>query len=198
MDKKPKLSSWHALDALTLADHPLYPWLACQHSLTEELSRHLGSDIQVHVLKEYRKQLNQQERLQLCYTERQNEENHADQNDIDEEQFGNGGFVRDIILQSDGIGYIGARTIMSEATWNHCQLAALGNTPIGTLLFDNPLNSQRHIEVQSYPELHSSQWSDFLSIQNDKNQPIWARRSVFMLQQQPIIIHELFSDRLLD
>jgi chorismate lyase len=185
-DQDRQMSSWQALDVLMLSEHPLYTWLACQHSLTEELSSYLNSDINVHVLKEYQTRLNQQDlNLLELMTGPETEKVAHDK-----------GVVRDIILESGEVGYIGARTIMSEATWDHCQLAALGNTPIGTLLFDNPINSQRHIEVQSYSQLQASEWKDFSRIQHDKNQPIWVRRSVFMLQQQPIIIHELFSDRL--
>jgi chorismate-pyruvate lyase len=202
-DTDQQMSSWQALDVLSLTAHPLYAWLACQHSLTEELANYLSAEIQVNVLKEYNTRLTSQECMLLNLTKESNIE-ASDSEGSGSTTFmshhvgtNKNGVVRDIILQSNDVGYIGARTIMCEATWKHCQLATLGNTPIGTLLFNNPINSQRDIEVQSFAQLQTSPWADFSSIQHDKNQPIWARRSVFRLQQQPIIIHELFSDRLI-
>ncbi|HBO37144.1 MAG TPA: chorismate lyase, partial [Pasteurellaceae bacterium] len=86
-------------------------------------------------------------------------------------------WCREVVLYGDDIPWVAARTLISIPLLNDYQeLLQLGNMPIGEWLFKQKLERQK------------MQWS------LDKNTQRYARRSLFLIQQMPLLITELFLE----
>ncbi len=87
--------------------------------------------------------------------------------------------IREVHLCGDGRPWVFARSIIPSATLqgDDRRLIVLGNRSLGSLLFSDPSIRRGPIEVAQV--MHN-------------NQLCWARRSVFKLQQGPILVIETF------
>ncbi|MFT4764113.1 MAG: chorismate--pyruvate lyase [Oleispira sp.] len=90
-------------------------------------------------------------------------------------------WCRDVVLKVQGKPRVYARTCMpkSTLTGNECQLKNWGSKSLGTYLFKHP--HMRRGEMSAY------------RIPNNELSLSWARRSVFYLQQKPILVTEAFT-----
>ncbi len=162
---------WQPLTNLTQQiPQALLPWISCQTSLTEQLQQFTGQPVTVEVLSEQPAQL-------------------GDDAVLIGQQPSSHGQSRCIYLRSDDQRWIAAKTLVPAAVWQQQALQQLGTKPIGSLLFDEPKNSLRHIEVCRMLE-SPKEFSDWTQC------TIWGRRSVFYLNHSQILIYEYFSERL--
>ncbi len=90
-------------------------------------------------------------------------------------------WCRDVALQVKGEPWVYARTCMpkSSLTGYESQLLNLGDKPLGGFLFTHPHMSRG--KMNAFSLKHNP-----LSLQ-------WARRSVFYLNQKPILVTEAFT-----
>lgn len=140
------------------------PSLFDKHSLTARLIAISDGDFAVDVLWQGWRKLSQQEALLLgC----QHNQTHA--------------WCRDVALMVKGEALVYARTCIpkSTLTGNESQLKNLGRKPLGGYLFSH--RNMRRSEINAYR-----------IAQNDLSLS-WARRSVFYLQQKPILVTEAFT-----
>lgn len=70
-------------------------------------------------------------------------------------------------------------------------LAGLGNRPLGAALFTNPRIQRQALEFQHLDRRHTLYRSAALHLANPPR-TLWARRSLFALQNQPILVTEVF------
>jgi chorismate--pyruvate lyase len=70
-------------------------------------------------------------------------------------------------------------------------LAGLGNRPLGAALFTNPRIQRQALEYQHLDQRHSLYQAAASHITNPPR-TLWARRSLFALASQPILVTEVF------
>jgi len=86
-------------------------------------------------------------------------------------------WCREVVLHGDGKPWVEARTLISKALFTDYQsLSTLGDKPIGEWLF--ALSPQRL----------GTQWAQ------DSAGGLYARRSLFLVQEMPLLISELFLE----
>ena len=86
-------------------------------------------------------------------------------------------WCREVVLHGDGNPWVEARTLISKALFTDYQsLSTLGDKPIGEWLF--ALSPQRL----------GAQWAQ------DSAGGLYARRSLFLVQEMPLLISELFLE----
>jgi len=86
-------------------------------------------------------------------------------------------WCREVVLHGDGKPWVAARTLISKGLFTHYQsLSTLGDKPIGEWLF--ALSPQRL----------GTQWAQ------DSAGGLYARRSLFLVQEMPLLISELFLE----
>jgi chorismate--pyruvate lyase len=136
-------------------------------SLTAQLIAISDGDFTVKVLSQGWRKLSQQEALLLGCVGNQKT-----------------AWCRDVVLSVKGKPRVYARTCMpkSTLTGNECQLKRWGNKSIGAYLFKHP--KMRRGKMSAY------------RIPNNDLSLSWARRSVFYLQQKPILVTEAFTQPL--
>jgi len=101
--------------------------------------------------------------------------------------------VREVLLHCDGVATVFAQTEIPVSTLSdeQKQLTELGNTSLGRVLFQNKSLQRGHIEIAEFSmgsEVH--QLSD--SLQQDCAHSLWARRSVFYIENKPLLVSEVF------
>jgi chorismate--pyruvate lyase len=136
-------------------------------SLTAQLIAISDGDFSVQVLWQGWRKMSQQEALLLNCT-------HS--NSV--------AWCRDVALKVKGETRVYARTCMPKSTLigHESQLKKLGNKPLGAYLFNHP--RMRRGKMSAY------------RIPNNELSLSWARRSVFYLQEKPILVTEAFTQPL--
>lgn len=102
------------------------------------------------------------------------------------------GLKRDVILWCDGIACVYAQSWLPQSTLQQLQpLARLGAQPLGEFIFQHDSLQRGPIEV--------AQIEAGLQLPVLGQQPqLWARRSVFSVQQQPLLVQEIFLPGVLE
>lgn len=105
--------------------------------------------------------------------------------------------VREVILYCDGIEQVFARSLLPLAslTGKEQELANLGSQPLGQVLFNSPSLQRNRLELSSFAS--NSTVSVLAAKLTDKNialdnQTLWGRRSIFMLENKPLMVAEVF------
>ncbi|MBB6520307.1 chorismate--pyruvate lyase family protein [Pseudoteredinibacter isoporae] len=93
--------------------------------------------------------------------------------------------IREIVMSGHGQDWVFARSILplSTLTGRLRQLKTLDNRPLGALLFKDPSMKRSPIEI-------SQLVSD--NFRYPCEESCWARRSVFYLDQKPLLVAEVF------
>jgi chorismate--pyruvate lyase len=93
--------------------------------------------------------------------------------------------IREVILRGNEHPWVYARSILPASSLEHSlrYLKRLGTKPLGAVLFSDPHLQRGEIEIA---RLLPAQLP--LTI----GQPVWGRRSVFFLYQQPLLVSEVF------
>lgn len=98
--------------------------------------------------------------------------------------------IRRVLLQGKSFNWVFARSIlpMSTLTGDQARLKAIDDQPLGALLFADASMTREPVEIAHLPALEFDvpkglcQASDLL----------WGRRSVFRLDQKPLLVSEIF------
>ncbi|EGM76770.1 4-hydroxybenzoate synthetase (chorismate lyase) [Rheinheimera sp. A13L] len=162
-------AEWQNAQQLQFPD-ALEPWLLCQGSLTALLKSHC-----------------QTFRLELVAEHWQRLPDYLQQ------QWQQAvGLKRDVILWCDGKPCVYAQSWLPESTLEQMEpLARLGAQPLGEYIFQHVSLERGVIEVAL---LESGLVLPVVGEQNE----LWARRSVFSVQQQPLLVQEIFLPGVLE
>jgi chorismate lyase len=101
--------------------------------------------------------------------------------------------AREVVLYCDNQPQVFARSLLplSSLTGAEQQLADLGTTPLGQVLFNNPLLRRARIEVARFE--HDSTVAQFAhQLQLTAEHALWGRRSLFTLNNKPLLVAEVF------
>ena len=102
-------------------------------------------------------------------------------------------YLREVLLYSKGVPVIFAQTDIpySTLTQDEALLAHVGDHSLGKILFNNASMRRGRIEATCFePQSKIHQYCEQLNQPIDK--PIWARRSLFYLNNKPLLVTELF------
>jgi chorismate--pyruvate lyase len=114
--------------------------------------------------------------------------------------------VREVLLFCDEKPQVFARSLLplSSLTGAEQQLANLGTQSLGQVLFNNPSLERQTIEVAKFNEnsavgklakqlLSSSQYLPSQHLSSiDSTENLWGRRSIFVLENKPLMVAEVF------
>jgi chorismate--pyruvate lyase len=103
------------------------------------------------------------------------------------------GWAREVLILSEGKTWMFARTLIPYLTLvgQGRKLAHLKNRPLGSVLFKDPTMRRSDFEIaylQPGVEWHSKAVEATGCILSD----LWARRSLFTLQDKPLLLTEVF------
>jgi len=101
--------------------------------------------------------------------------------------------VREVLLYCDDKPQVFARSLLplSSLTGTEQALANLGSQSLGQVLFNNPSLKRKIIEVATF-DLNSSVGKLVRDLQIDMTHPLWGRRSLFVLENKPLLVAEVF------
>ena len=98
--------------------------------------------------------------------------------------------IREVVLKGRGRPWVFARSIlpMTTMTGRLAGLRTLSNQPLGELLFQDPSMTREPLEAACLPARILSVPAALAA----GDEPLWARRSVFFLDQKPLLVSEVF------
>ena len=98
--------------------------------------------------------------------------------------------IREVLLFGSGKPVVFARSVLPESslTGDNQALLDLGSKPLGEYIFNQPDLVRGPIEVAEIPATQFNPYLDF----NYRQEPAWARRSLFHLNGKPISVCEVF------
>ena len=178
------LAQWNlpSNDNLSGLSEILKDWLLDEGSLTARLKSH-SLDFKVHVIGEEKQFCSEAEACAVINT-------------------GEPILVREVILYCDDVPQVFARSLLplKSLTGNTEALAHLGEQPLGQVLFNNPSLQRQGLELSSFAAnssvglLAKSLLNQTEAEQNVKNKvnDLWGRRSIFILENKPLIVAEVF------
>ena len=101
--------------------------------------------------------------------------------------------VREVLLYCDDIPQVFARSLLPLAslTGSEQVLANLGTQSLGQVLFNNPSLKRQAIEVAEFDANSTvAKLADNLQLNFTHN--LWGRRSIFVLENKPLMVAEVF------
>lgn len=148
-------------------------WVYESGSLTRRLRSFYGNAVAVNVLLQQWATPFLSERLLL----RQAEHRHC--------------LTREVLLHAGGKPLILARTIIPLGTIKvaRSNLSQLGTRPLGEVIFACPKLERRAMDVIL---VKPSLWTQSACATADINQPVWGRRTVYVIKHQPMLVSEFF------
>lgn len=165
---------------------PLKDWLLDEGSLTARLKNHCDN-FQVKIIGEQQQPCSAAESCDLI-------------------KVGEPVIVREVILYCDDVPQVFARSLLPLAslTGEEQILANLGEQPLGQVLFNNPSLQRLRLELSSFDSnssvvalaaklaaQHASN-SSLVKASTIPKQELWGRRSIFMLENKPLMVAEVF------
>ena len=98
--------------------------------------------------------------------------------------------IREVLLLGGGSAWVYARSIipLSTLTGRLRSLRQLDNRPLGALLFSDPSMCREPVEVACF----SSPGTQLPVALTAYQAPLWGRRSVFRLDNKPMLVSEIF------
>jgi len=99
-------------------------------------------------------------------------------------------YVREVLMSVAEDKWMYGRSVMPLATVSGVgsDLKQLGTEPLGSLLFDKNISERVLMEVALITSEHYLYPKDELQ----KPSTLWARRSIFMFHNQPLLVQEVF------
>lgn len=94
-------------------------------------------------------------------------------------------YIREVELWGRGQCWVKAKTLIPKSSFRGslASLKTIGSRPLGERLFSDPKISRGKIEIARF---------------SDSGKPVWARRSLFSLGKQPLLVIEVFMPCLLE
>ena len=101
--------------------------------------------------------------------------------------------VREVLLYCDNKPQVFARSLLPLAslTGSEQALANLGTQSLGQVLFNNPSLERRSIEIAAFDK-HSSVAILSQKLKLVVEQTLWGRRSIFVVENKPLMVAEVF------
>lgn len=154
-------------------DANLKQWLLDPSSLTARLKQHCQS-FRVELLGQV---------IQSCAIEEANEDIIAGEQVL----------VREVLLYCDDIPQVFARSLLPLRSLKGQQqeLANLGTQSLGQVLFNHPDLQRKNIEIAEFNNV-STVAAIVTCLSLPLQQPMWGRRSVFVLDNKPLMVAEVF------
>lgn len=107
--------------------------------------------------------------------------------------------IREVILRDGNTPLIFAHTAANpvdlRGAWRG--LSKLGNQPLAEMLFHDPAVSRMAIEYKQLPPTHQLTRA-VIAATTLQGQTLWARRSVFLKKNRPLLVTEVFLPTLLE
>lgn len=104
------------------------------------------------------------------------------------------GFIREVLIYADELPVIYAKTIFPAETLNETNTALkqLGNQSLGDILFKSDNCSREYLEYATLDKTNAlyKRIEQHSSLHNQEN--IFARRSLFLMQEKPLLVLEAF------
>lgn len=99
--------------------------------------------------------------------------------------------LREVVLSADNQPLVLARTVLPESTIRIARrnLSHLGTRPLGEVIFAYP-DLERRVRQFSCAEQRC--WSNDALSRFGINGPLWGRRTVYAIHQQPLLVSEFF------
>jgi len=175
----PTTSPWRAISQATLRAVPLevHPWLHLDTSMTKQLQRHFAHDgqaVTVRALRNGPGALYQDE--QYLFPRSRRPRVH----------------VREVLLHANQRQLIVARTVfISRSLHAKGEVAQLGSRPLGELLFAKGKAIWLAREF-AHLEPGAQIFSLFRKTVGCSLRSCWARRTLFLLESQPLLVTEMF------
>lgn len=165
---------WHKMGGLNMQLHCsriLHDWLQDAGSLTARLIAQSHGQFRVEVLFQGFGQIRLDERRALGANKHQ------------------ATLVREVILYGNNQPWVFARSLLplSSLTGRLRQLRKTSRKPLGAFLFKQPQLHRSPIEIAKINQTHH-----YLPEYLHQNQTIWGRRSVFYVDQKPLLVSEVF------
>lgn len=166
--------AWQPLRAFARHQRPspmMQDWLGDSSSLTARLIAQSGGAFRVQVVRQIigHPTLNERQVLGMKHTAL--------------------ALIREVILFGCDQPWVFARSILplTSLTGSLRHLRKQNNRPLGAFLFSQPQLRRSAIAVARISRDHAYVPSHLVN-----NQPLWGRRSVFYLQQKPLLVSEVF------
>jgi len=172
----PLPDTWYsAKEMLTQVQDPIAAdWIKCESSLTVRI-KELGIAFNVDVLNQCQRNLTQ---VQRGLVDTQDES----------------GLFREVLLKQGELPLVYAQTIMPDSTVSGTEsmLSKLGNQSLGQVLFQSPQATRGEIE---YSEVKAdTELGQFIekTLKQPIEQTCYIRRSLFLLNNKPLLVCECF------
>lgn len=107
-------------------------------------------------------------------------------------------YSREVFLLADGVPVVFAHSTCAaqhlRGPWS--ALAGLGNRPLGAMLFTHPLVRRQPLHFKKLHRHHALLQQALPNAEAASS--LWARRSIFELQQVPLLVTEVFLPGILN
>jgi chorismate lyase len=102
--------------------------------------------------------------------------------------------IREVILYGCDQPWVFARSVLplSSLTGPLRHLRKQNNKPLGAYLFNQPSLARKAIEIATIKPTHNYVPNFLFSNNSTKKEFLWGRRSVFYLEQRPLLVSEVF------
>jgi chorismate--pyruvate lyase len=103
-------------------------------------------------------------------------------------------WMREVRLLCDECAWVFARTLIPlSSRQGGCQrLLRLGARPLGEVLFNDPRSRRGRVEVARFRPEHALYRHALHEAARVRNDALWGRRSVFHLDDKPLLVCEIF------
>lgn len=157
---------------------PVHSWAYESDSLTQRLRDYYGNSIAVAI---------------LFHTWRKPYLSECRQLQLPSHRYG---LIREVMLHKHGKPLLLARTVIPETTIKiaHRNLAHLGTRPLGEVIFSYPDLERVTMDLAL---VQPSTWSKQVQLKADLAQPVWGRRTVYAIQNRPLLVSEFFLPEIL-
>jgi chorismate--pyruvate lyase len=101
--------------------------------------------------------------------------------------------VREVELRCQDRPWVFARTLIPTASLRGQarRLAALGNRPLGAVLFADPTTERRRVEIGRLDQRHPL-FARAVGNLDHRPQSLWGRRTLFLYAGRPLLVNEIF------
>jgi chorismate lyase len=105
--------------------------------------------------------------------------------------------IREVMLHTNSKPLLLARTIIPEATIKvaHRNLAHLGTRPLGEVIFSYPDLERISMDLT---RISPSNWTAQTQQKANIEQPTWGRRTIYAINNRPMLVSEFFLPEILD
>ena len=99
--------------------------------------------------------------------------------------------IREVLLHAGSTPLVLARTILPEPTIRiaHRNLSHLGTRPLGEVIFAYPDLERRQRDFSCATTVN---WSSAIRRSFEVDRPVWGRRSLYAIHDQPLLVAEFF------